>query len=248
MAGYARTAGEPPALPGAPTTSFCGKPLGNDAGPNSSTSVEAAAQHRFVLGGLDSPVGPELDRTNSRRAKSKSMNTSNSSPQPFRVGTACGVAAAATFVSENVTVVRPLAAALTVYGPPVSPFAVNAAAATPDALVITVIVVALLAKTPDGPLLGAVNVTLTPATGALPASLTVTARACAKAVFTAADCGVVPAFAAMDDAIPDVTVSTVDPVTPPNVALIVLVPVATAVANPLLLIVAVNGVPDAQVT
>jgi hypothetical protein len=42
-----------------------------------------------------------------------------------------------------------------------------------------------------------VNVTLTPLTGLLPASFTVTAGAFVNAALTAADCGVVPAFAVM---------------------------------------------------
>ena len=53
---------------------------------------------------------------------------------------------------------------------------------------------------------------------------------------------------AIDCSTAAVTVSTVDPVTAPNAALIVLVPAATAVANPLLVIVATNGIPDAHVT
>jgi hypothetical protein len=54
---------------------------------------------------------------------------------------------------------------------------------------------------------------------------------------TAIDCSVAP-----------VTVSKVEPTTDPDVALMVLVPTATAVANPPLLIVAVAVVPEAQVT
>lgn len=46
----------------------------------------------------------------------------------------------------------------------------------------------------------------------------------------------------------DTTVSAVEPITPPNVAPIELIPGATAVANPPLVIVATDGVPDAQVT
>jgi hypothetical protein len=61
-------------------------------------------------------------------------------------------------------------------------FAVNGAAATRDALVATVMVAVLCLNTPDAPLPGAVKVTFTPATGLLPASLTVTASALAKAV------------------------------------------------------------------
>ena len=44
------------------------------------------------------------------------------------------------------------------------------------------------------------------------------------------------------------TVRTVDPTIAPEVALMVLVPTATAVANPPELMVAVAVVPDAQVT
>jgi len=55
------------------------------------------------------------------------------------------------FVSEKFTVVRPVAAAVTVYGPPVVPFAVKGADATPDAFVATVIVAVLLLKIPDAP-------------------------------------------------------------------------------------------------
>ena len=85
--------------------------------------------------------------------------------------------------------------------------AVNGAAATPEALVVTVMVVVLLLNTPDAPLPGAVKVTLTPATGLLPASRTVTASALAKAVLTVADCGVVPAFAVIVATLPAVLVS-----------------------------------------
>ena len=45
-----------------------------------------------------------------------------------------------------------------------------------------------------------------------------------------------------------VTVSTVEPLTPPSVALIVEVPVATAVARPAAVIVATEVVAEAQVT
>jgi hypothetical protein len=72
---------------------------------------------------------------------------------------------------------------------------VNGAAATPKAFVTTVIVVVLFENTPLAPEPGAVNVTLTPDTGRLPASMTVTASAFANAVLTVVDCGVVPAFA-----------------------------------------------------
>jgi hypothetical protein len=84
---------------------------------------------------------------------------------------------------------------------------VNGADATPWALVNTVMVAVLLLKVPDDPAPGAVNVTLTFGTGLFPASFTVTASALAKAVLIAADCGVVPAFAVMEDGAPTVFVS-----------------------------------------
>ena len=54
------------------------------------------------------------------------------------------------------------------------PLAVNGAEAMPDELVITVIVFVLLLKVPLAPVAGAVNVTLTPGTGLLDASFTIT--------------------------------------------------------------------------
>jgi hypothetical protein len=105
----------------------------------------------------------------------------------------------AVLVSEKFTVVRPVAAAVTVYGPPAVEFAVNGADATPDALVATTIVAVLLLNVPDAPVAGAVNVTFTPDTGLLPASFTVTASAFANAVLIVALCGVVPAFAVRVD-------------------------------------------------
>src|SRR5207245_5849093 len=92
------------------------------------------------------------------------------------------VAAPTVFVSEKFTGVNPVAAAVTVYGPPAVAFAVNGVDATPDASVATVIVAVLLLNTPEAPAPGAVNVTFTPETGLLPASFTVTASAFAKAV------------------------------------------------------------------
>ena len=53
---------------------------------------------------------------------------------------------------------------------------------------------------------------------------------------------------AIDDKAAVVTVKTVDPLMEPDVARIVVVPVATLVARPVLFIVAVAGVRDAQVT
>ena len=53
---------------------------------------------------------------------------------------------------------------------------------------------------------------------------------------------------AMDCSVAAVTVSNVDPTTDPEVALMVLVPTATAVASPVVLTVAVAVVPEAHVT
>jgi hypothetical protein len=53
---------------------------------------------------------------------------------------------------------------------------------------------------------------------------------------------------AIDCSVGAVTVSTVDPTTDPDVALIVLVPVARPVAKPLPVIAATPDVADAQVT
>ena len=70
--------------------------------------------------------------------------------------------------------------------------AVNGADAIPEALVATVIVAVLLLNVPDAPVDGAVKTTLTPDTGLLELSFTVTPGVIAKAVPTAVDCGVEP--------------------------------------------------------
>jgi hypothetical protein len=128
----------------------------------------------------------------------------------------CGVApafavmldgAAVRLVSEKFTVVKPVAPAVTVYGPPAVAFAVNGADATPDALVATIIVAVLLLNNPEAPDPGAVNVMFTPLTGLLPASFTVTASGFANAVLIAVDCGVDPAFVVIATAMPAVLVS-----------------------------------------
>jgi hypothetical protein len=112
----------------------------------------------------------------------------------------------AVLVREKLTAVSPDALAVTVYGPPTVAFAVNGADATPDASVAATIVFELLLKVPEAPDPGAVNVTLTPGTGFVPASRTVTASALANAVETIADCGVVPAFAVIVEGAPTVLV------------------------------------------
>jgi hypothetical protein len=143
-------------------------------------------------------------------------------------------AAPAVLVSEKFTVAKPVAAAVTGYGPPAVEFAVNGAVAIPEAFVATVIVAVLLLNTPDAPEPGAVNVTFTPETGLLPASFTVTASALAKAVLMLADCGVVPAFAVMDPAAPDRLVSEKFTVVTPVVA-------AVTIYGPPAVAFAVNG-------
>ena len=64
--------------------------------------------------------------------------------------------------------------------------------ATPDALVVTVIVLVLLLKLPAAPDTGAVNVTLAPLTQLPAASVSVTESGVPNAVLMAADCGEVP--------------------------------------------------------
>ena len=91
-------------------------------------------------------------------------------------------------------------------------------------MVGTVIVVALLLNMPDAPLPGAVNVTFTPGTALLPASLIVTASALAKAVLTVEVCGVVPAFAVIVDGAPTVFVSRKLVESPPAAAVTVYAP------------------------
>ena len=68
--------------------------------------------------------------------------------------------------------------------------------ATPLLFVVAVVVFTPPVNVPLAPLAGAVNVTVTPLTGLLLASLTVAASAVAKAVFTVALCAV-PAVAVM---------------------------------------------------
>ena len=96
------------------------------------------------------------------------------------------VAAPARFVSAKVVLSAP-AVAVTLYEPAV-PFAVKAGAvARPEASVTTVVEPA---KLPEGPEAGALKVTLTPATGSLPASTTFATIKVPKAVLMVALCGV----------------------------------------------------------
>lgn len=84
--------------------------------------------------------------------------------------------------------------------------AVNGAEAIPLAFVETVIVAVLLLNFPLAPEPGAVKVTLTPETGLLDASSTVTASAFPNAVRTVVVCGVVPTFGIIELAAPAVFV------------------------------------------
>src|SRR5262252_3147288 len=98
------------------------------------------------------------------------------------------------FVSEKFAGVEtPETDAVTVYGPPVTLFAVKTAAvATPEAFVVAVVTPP--ANVPLAPLPGAAKVTTAPLTGLLNESLTVACNCVANAVFTVALCGV-PAVA-----------------------------------------------------
>ncbi|HEY1754035.1 MAG TPA: serine hydrolase [Bryobacteraceae bacterium] len=106
------------------------------------------------------------------------------------IGALCGVVpgfavivpdALAVLVSEKFTVGNPGTAAVTIYGPPTVPLAAKKGAiATPELLVATVIVAVVLLNNPLAPVVGAVKVTFTPATGLLPASSTVTDSAVGK--------------------------------------------------------------------
>jgi hypothetical protein len=146
------------------------------------------------------------------------------------------------FVSEKFTEVRPVAEAVTVYGPPAFVFAVKGADAIPEEFVATVIVAVLLLNVPDAPDPGAVNVTFTPVMGLWPESVTVTASG-RNAFPTVADCGVVPAFAVISEAVPARLVSVNETVVSPDAA-------AVTVYGPPAFPFAVNGAdapPDAFV-
>jgi len=72
------------------------------------------------------------------------------------------------------------------------PLAVNVGAAATPLLLLAAVAVAELPNFPLAPLAGAVNVTTTPLTGLLLASLTVACSAVVNAVLTVALCGVPP--------------------------------------------------------
>jgi hypothetical protein len=88
-------------------------------------------------------------------------------------------------------VATPETVAVTLYGPPAIPSAVNAGAtATPCAFVVAVVVLPPPVNVPLAPLGGAVNITATPLIGLPFASVTVANKGIANAVFMAALCGV----------------------------------------------------------
>jgi hypothetical protein len=98
-------------------------------------------------------------------------------------------AAPALLVRAKFAEVAPVALATTLYGP----LAIALAVKTTDVATPLALVVALFtppANEPLAPLAGGVNVTTTPLTGLLPASVTVTTKGAAKAVLIAALCGV----------------------------------------------------------
>lgn len=150
-------------------------------------------------------------------------------PVPEFAVTAAAVPAV--LVSEKVAEVAPVTEAVTVYGPPAVPFAVTVAFATPEAFVWALVATIL------APLPGPAKFTVTPDTGLLNASCTVTESGLANAVFTVA-LWPVPEFAVTADAAPAVFVSEnvaeVAPVTdavtvygPPDVVFAVTAALAT---------------------
>src|SRR5437016_799333 len=85
-------------------------------------------------------------------------------------------AAPTLFVSEKLTVISPVTTAVTAYCPPAVEFTVTVAEATPALFLRNAMLILLLLNLPDAPDPGAVNVTITPDTGLLPPSFTVTAN------------------------------------------------------------------------
>jgi hypothetical protein len=114
----------------------------------------------------------------------------------------------AVLVSEKLAgVVIPATEAVTVYGPPTVPLAVNVlAVATPAPLVVAVVVTVPLANVPLAPVPGAVNTTLTPDSRFPPLSFTAAASSVPNAVLIVALCGV-PAVAVTLAGVPVVFVS-----------------------------------------
>ena len=108
-------------------------------------------------------------------------------PDPLVTFTFAG--AADVLVSEKFAEVAPAALATTLYGPPTVAFAVKVEdVATPLPFVVAVVEVVPFANVPLAPLLGAVNVTTTPLTGLLLASIAVATSGAPKAVLIGALC------------------------------------------------------------
>jgi hypothetical protein len=110
----------------------------------------------------------------------------------------CGVpAVAVTFAAAPAMLVKlklagvatPATAAVMVYGP-AALFAVKAGAVAIPLLSLTAVAVSNPPNVPEAPIEGTVKVTVTPFTGALPASLTVACKGVANAVPMVALCGV----------------------------------------------------------
>ena len=135
-------------------------------------------------------AGFPLEVTNATSGFANAVLTFSLWPDPL--DTAITGIGAAVFVRLNFAAapVSPVKSAVTVYGPPVVPFAVKAdAVATPLVPVESVSVVfPLVANVPLAPVAGAVNVTITPLTGLLSLSTTVACRDVPKAVETAPLC------------------------------------------------------------
>jgi hypothetical protein len=149
-------------------------------------------------------VGDPLVVTNATRGFANAVLIVSLCPDPL--DTAITGTGAAVFVRLNFAAVpvSPVKFAVTVYGPPVVPFALKAdAVATPLVPVVSVSVVfPLVANVPLAPVAGAVNVTATPLTGLLSLSTTIACRIVPNAVETAVLC-VAPLVALIAAAAPE---------------------------------------------
>jgi hypothetical protein len=98
------------------------------------------------------------------------------------------VAGPAVLVRLKLTGLAPVAKAVTLYGPPAVVLATNVVAvATPTVFVSAVVLVVPFVNFPDAPDVGAWKMTITPETGFLLLSVTVTPSSVPKAVPTAVD-------------------------------------------------------------
>lgn len=122
--------------------------------------------------------------------------TAKGTDDPGATTTPAGSRIPSTFINRKLAPVTEPTAALTAYGPPALPFAVNIPeVAIPNELVVPVLVLCP-PKLPlglNGPAAGAEKITLYPAeTGLPPASVTVADSGLANAVLIAVDCSVPP--------------------------------------------------------